>query len=156
MRLLPALALLTVGVTLPTRAQATPAGGLDSASVLELKPDRLVRLQVPDQGRLQGRVGFRSGSELLLKMDGEERRISLGGVDTLWVRGRHTRTGAIIGGILGTGGGILLGALATGLCEYDCDNNYVLSGAVFGLAAGGAAGALVGAAFPRWRRVFPD
>lgn len=130
--------------------------GLDSMSIVQLRPERFVRLQVPDLGRVQGTVRLRTGTEVVLSTGTEDRTIQLGAVDTLWVRGRRTLTGAIIGGVLGIGGGIFLGALADGLCEYDCSGNNVVGGAVFGLAAGAAAGALVGTAFPRWRRVFPD
>jgi hypothetical protein len=68
-------------------------------------------LQVPDLGRVQGTVGFRTATELLLQGETENRTIRLAAVDTLWVRGRRTKAGAIIGGILGIGGGILLGAV---------------------------------------------
>lgn len=140
----------------PLSAQEIPPG-LDSASVVQLRPDRFVRIQVPELGRIQGTVGSRSATELELQSEGTSRRIQLAAVDTLWVRGRRTKTGAIIGGILGLGGGIFLGALGEALCEYDCDNdNYIVTGALFGAAAGGATGALIGAAIPRWKRVYPD
>lgn len=139
----------------PLAGQETPAGGLDSATVLQLKPDRFVRIQIPDLGRVQGHVGFRTATELVLKSEGEHKTISLGAVDTLWVRGRRTGTGALIGAILGAGGGALLGALVGGLCEYDCDGDYVIGGGVFGAAVGGVTGAIIGAAIPRWRRVYP-
>ena len=136
-------------------AQSAPRG-LDSASILLLKPDRFVRIQLPDLGRIQGRVGARTGPDLVLQMDEENRTVSLGSVDTLWVRGRRTKTGAIIGGVLGIGGGIFLGAIANALCEYDCDGNFIVGGAVFGGVSGGVLGAIIGAAIPRWRRVFPQ
>jgi hypothetical protein len=140
----------------PILAQGTPPAGIDSASILLLKPDRFVRIQLPDLGRIQGTVGLRTESELVLRLEGEDRRVSLAAVDTLWVRGRHTKTGAIIGGLLGIGGGIFLGALVNAVCEYDCDGNYVVGGAVFGAVTGGVVGAIIGAAIPRWRRVFPE
>ena len=147
--------LLAVLATGTLHAQET-GRGLDSASILQLKPDRFVRIQLPELGRIQGRVSFHSSSEMVLQMEGESRAISLAAVDTLWVRGRGTKTGAIIGGLLGIGGGIFLGALADGLCEYDCGGNYVVGGAIFGAVTGGAAGAIIGTAIPRWRRVFPE
>ena len=147
------LILATVGH--PVYAQDPSPRGMDSASILLLTPDRFVRIQLPDLGRIQGNVSQRTASELVLRVEGESRRVALAAVDSLWVRGRHTKTGAIIGGVLGIGGGIFLGALANALCEYDCDSNYVVGGAVFGAVAGGAAGAIIGAAIPRWRRVFP-
>jgi hypothetical protein len=149
------LALVVLVIAVPLHAQKGQ-GGLDSASILQLKPDRFVRLQVPDLGRVQGTVGFRTATELLLQGETENRTIRLAAVDTLWVRGRRTKAGAIIGGILGIGGGILLGAVGDALCEVDCDGNYTLNGAVLGALAGGVTGAIVGSAIPRWKRVFPD
>lgn len=147
--------LLLALVVSPLPAQEARAGGLDSATMLQLRPDRFVRIQVPDLGRVQGHVGLRTGTQLVLQTGSESRTISLGAVDTLWVRGRRTGTGALIGAILGAGGGALLGALVGGLCEYDCDGDYVVGGGVFGAAAGGLTGAIIGAAIPRWRRIFP-
>ena len=155
-RSIPLGALLIALQVTPVQAQGQSPGGLDSASILLLKPDRFVRLQVPDLGRVQGRVGVHTATELILQVETENRTIRLAAVDTLWVRGRHTKAGAIIGGILGIGGGVLLGALGDALCEYDCDGNYTLNGAVLGALAGGVTGAIVGSAIPRWRRVFPD
>lgn len=143
-----------VAAVLP--AQQMAPRGLDSASIVFLKPDRFVRIQLPDLGRIQGKVGFRTGSEMVLQMEDEKRTVSLSSVDTLWVRGRRTKTGAIIGGLVGIGGGIFLGALANALCEYDCGGNVVVAGALFGMATGGITGAVIGAAIPRWRRVFPE
>ena len=134
----------------------TSSRSLDSASILLLRPDRFVRIQLPEIGRIQGRVGFRTESEMVLQMDEKNRTVSLGSVDTLWVRGRRTKTGAIIGGLLGIGGGIFLGAIANALCEYDCGGNYIVGGAAFGAVSGGVAGAIIGTAIPRWRRVFPE
>jgi hypothetical protein len=153
---IPLGALLIALQVTPVQAQGQSPGGLDSASILLLKPDRFVRLRVPDLGRVQGRVGFLSPTELTLQAETEYRTIRLAAVDTLWVRGRRTKAGAIIGAILGIGGGIFLGAVGDALCEYDCNGNYVVTGGVLGGLAGGVTGAIIGSAFPRWRRVFPD
>ena len=137
-------------------AQEPVRGGLDTASVLLLKPERFVRIQVPDLGRVQGRVGGLTASDLVLQNEGNSRSVRLAAIDTLWVRGRATKTGAIIGAVLGIGAGVFLGALGEALCEYDCNHNYVLSGALIVGAMGGAAGAVIGTAIPRWRRVYPE
>ena len=155
MRLVCRFALLAI-LAWPLEAQETRSGELDSASVLQLKPERFVRIQVPDLGRMQGTVSFRTTRDMVLQMEGENRTISLGAIDTLWVRGRRTKAGAILGAILGIGGGVVLGALAEALCEYDCNGNYILGGGVFGAVTGGLTGAIIGTAIPRWRRVYPD
>jgi hypothetical protein len=150
-----AVILLVAFYSVPAVGQEGQPGGLDSASVVQLRPDRFVRLHVPGMGRFSGNVGFHTATELLLKAEGESRTVSLGAVDTLWVRGRRTKTGAIIGGILGIGGGVFLGALAEALCEYDCGGNYIVAGGLFGGVTGGVTGAIIGTAIPRWKRVFP-
>jgi hypothetical protein len=149
------LALLLVSLASTLSAQESASGGLDSASILLLKPDRFVRIQLPELGRVQGKVGSRVGEALTLKSEEGDRRVRLAAVDTLWVRGRATKLGAIVGGVLGLGSGLLLGALGDALCEYDCGGNYALTGGLLGAAVGGATGAVIGSAIPRWRRVFP-
>ena len=150
------MALLLVSLASTISAQESAPGGLDSSSILLLKPDRFVRMQVPELGRIQGTVGARMGSEIVLQSEEGGRRINLAAVDTLWVRGRRTKTGAVIGALLGLGGGVLLGTLFDALCEFDCGGDYTLTGGLIGAAAGGATGAVIGAAIPRWRRVFPE
>jgi hypothetical protein len=86
-------------------------------------------------------------------------------VDTLWVRGRSTRSGAVIGAVSGA---LLLGAAALGFVtactegpsEDPCEPRgvraqVVLGGAALGALGGGGAGALVGALVPRWRQRHP-
>lgn len=142
-----------LGVALPLAAQ-TPARGLDSASVVMLKPDRFVRIQVPDLGRITGTVRWLRPADVMISRDGDH-IVALAAIDTLWVRGRRTKAGAIIGGILGAGGGAFLGALGDALCEVDCEGDSVLPGALLGAGAGAIIGAVVGTAIPRWKRVFP-
>lgn len=149
------LAVAAVTTIPSTLCAQSPQEGLDSASIAQLTPRRYVRLQLPEYGRIQGTVGLRTGSELTLQMESESRRISLGAIDTLWVRGRRTTTGAIIGAILGAGGGALLGAVVDGLCEYDCEGNSVLGIGLLGAGAGAIVGGVVGTAIPRWKRIFP-
>ena len=129
--------------------------GLDSASVLLLKPDRFVRIQVPDLGRIQGKVGFISGPELYLVTGEGSRTISLAAADTLWIRGRQTTLGAVIGGVIGLGGGVFLGLLAQGIGGAESSDNVVGPVALVGTAAGALVGAVAGATFRRWRRVHP-
>lgn len=104
-------------------AQNPEGAPLDSAMVTWLRPSRLVRFAGPGMGRVEGTVERQQGNSLSLTNRGVRRVISLGSIDTLWVRGRATKTGAIIGGILGIGTGVFLAALADGLCEFDCHHN---------------------------------
>lgn len=149
--------ILGLGAALPGLLDAQDSRlARDSATVVLLKPTRLVRFSLPAMGRVSGRIANRWGDTLALASNGTRQVISLGSIDTLWVRGRATKTGAIVGGILGIAGGLFLGALADGLCEYDCQNSdYLVTGGLLGLAAGAGTGAIIGAAIPRWRKVYP-
>lgn len=149
------IVVLLASVGAPLIAQDARSGGLDSSSIVMLKPNRFVRIQLPDLGRVQGTVGFLTATEMVLRTEAETRTVSLGAVDTLWVRGRNTKAGAIIGAIVGLGGGIFLGLLAEGLCEYDCGGNVAVPVALVGMGAGALSGAVVGSAIPRWRRAYP-
>ena len=155
MRRLTALGFLLLGSIAIGPFSLAAQEHLDSASVAQLKPDRFVRIQVPDLGRVSGRVNALTPNKLTLVTADRDRRVSLAAIDTLWVRGRRTKTGAIIGSIVGLGGGIFLGLLVDGLCEYDCGNGAPVTLGILGAAAGAGAGALIGAAIPRWRKIFP-
>ena len=141
---------IALALTSPLEAQA-----LDSASVVLLKPDRFIRIHVPDLGRVQGNVGFISERDLFLITDGGNRTVSLAQVDSLWIQGRRTALGAFIGGVLGLGGGIFLGALAQGIGGAESSDNVVVPVALAGAAAGALVGAVAGSAFRRWRRAHP-
>jgi hypothetical protein len=114
-----------------------------------------VRFAVPDLGRVQGYVSGVSGSHVALRTDGQSRFIPLAGIDTLWIRARATKAGAIVGGILGLGGGVFLGAIADALCESSCQGSATVSVGIVGTLAGAGVGALIGSAIPRWKKVYP-
>jgi hypothetical protein len=141
---------IVLALTSPLEGQ-----GLDSASIVLLKPDRFVRIQVPELGRVQGNVGFISGRDLYLMTEDRSRTVSLAAVDTLWIRGRRTTLGAIVGGVIGLGGGILLGALAQGIGGAESSDNVVVPVALSGAAAGALVGAVAGASIRRWQRIYP-
>jgi hypothetical protein len=114
-----------------------------------------VRVELLDRRRLTGTLGSVSPTAIVLRdSDGAGASVQLADVARLWRRGRATRTGALVGGALGAGFGLFIGAVAVGVCEYDCPSSTgsaMAAGAVsFGLL-GTVPGALIGAAFPRWR-----
>ena len=128
---------------------------LDSASVVLLKPDRFVRIQVPQLGRFQGKVGFISGPDLYLVTEEGSRTISLAAVDTLWSRGRRTTLGTVIGGVIGLGGGIFLGLLGQAISGPGSSLDVFVPAALAGTAAGALVGGVAGASIGRWRRAHP-
>lgn len=124
---------------------------IDSSSLAQLRPQRFVRIETSALGRIQGTVAQHSATDLLLA-DGGEHLVPVDEIQRAWVRGRHTKTGAIIGGILGAGGGLFFGLLIDAVCEGDCQGS-AATVTVLGLGAGVGLGALVGSAFPRWKEL---
>ncbi len=128
--------------------------------LLEMDAGDRIRVLAPPDTMVEGRVSSVYVESLVLDLDapssaGEDASqwaTDFDSIDAVWTRGRQTWLGAAIGG----GAGVILGgltmAVASGLCEYDCDadaGDYVLGTLVFG-GAGALVGALIGSAFPRW------
>ena len=138
-------------------ARALPAQApVSGAATLGIRPGRTIRVAVPGEGRVTGDVTELSdGGVTLLTAAGPRRFAAL--PDTLWTRERALVGGAVVGGIAGVGGGILLGLVANALCEYDCGSSggYAVAGGLLGGVAGAALGTLVGAGIPRWQRRQP-
>ena len=106
-------------------------------------------------GRL---IGLTSGVATLETEFGN-RTATLATVDSIWVRGRASKTGAIAGGIAGA---VLFGAFVGyvnhQLCEVDCGGAFgkgALVGGALGLGGGALIGVGVGALIPKWRLRFP-
>lgn len=129
----------------------------DSA-VARLRAGQQIRLTAAGSGRLDGRAGVAAGDTLDLAQGDAVRRIAIPAIDTLWVRGRATTTGLIVGASVGAVLGGLAGAVGASLCESDCsdsDTGAILVGGAMGAALVGGVGALVGAAIPKWKRKYP-
>lgn len=152
-----ALAALLAAAALPSRmsAQATPAGR-DSA-IARLQTGQQIRLAAAGLGRLIGRAGVASGDTLDFAQADAVRRIPVQAIDSIWTRGRATKTGLIIGGAVGAVFGGLAGAVGAGVCEYDCASTgtAVVTAGLVGAVGGAGIGALVGALIPKWKRAFP-
>ena len=141
------VAALVLGTVGESQAQ-----GPDSSSLAQLRPSRFVRIETAELGRVKGTVIRRSAGEILLG-NGVQHVIPVQSLRRAWVRSRHTMTGAIIGGVLGAGGGVFVGLLAQALCEDGCGRSYVVPGGLVGAALGVGAGAIIGTAFPRWKEL---
>jgi hypothetical protein len=118
----------------------------------------VVRLQL--QGtRVTGRLVALSAGAAQIEAVAGLRSVSLAAVDSVWVRGRATKTGMLVGAVTGAiVTGIFVGLVVSAMCEVDCDNVGLEGGLVgFGIGAVGGAlvGAAIGAAIPRWRLRFP-
>ena len=126
-----------------------------SAALARLHPESVVRIEAQGGRRVQGRFDGMSPTSIRVTFDGSGESVDLDQLTAVWVRGRHTKTGAIVGGVGGLGLGLFVGYIANALCETDdCGNAYLLAPALF-IPAGALVGAAIGAAIPNWRRIIP-
>ena len=139
-----------------------PAQENDRSNVAQaLRVGQQVRVDATQLGRIEGRLVAASSTTLTLARQNVPTQIGLPDIERLWVRGRATRKGTIIGAGVGTLVGIVGGLLISSLaCEPidggDCTAAEVA--AVTGLiggAGGAAVGLGVGFAIPVWRLRFP-
>jgi len=98
---------------------------------------------------------------VMLRLESEDSRlvnVPLDEIRSLRVRGRSTKTGAVIGGVAGLAFGVLAGVFVAKLADEDGDPEY--ASAVAGVGAfftvvGAGTGAIVGSAIPKWRLKWP-
>jgi hypothetical protein len=141
---------ISVGAQQSTSPPETVLARIESGKVVRarLDSDRTVVGQYAPVG--DGRLGIRTDA-------GTTDTLPLTGLRELSVRGRHTKTGAMVGGIAGIGFGIFVGYVVTHVCDStDCDGSgpYAVAIPLFG-GGGALLGAAIGAAIPKWKRVFP-
>ena len=117
-----------------------------------LSDSQWVRVSRPEHGRREARLLRHTAGELVLDVGQSPLRIPATSIDTLWERRTASRTGALIGGLLGTGAGILVATQAVEEGET-APVDYVALFAVGGAVGGGLLGALMGRAIPKWHRV---
>ena len=153
-----ALALLVLAVS---HVGAAAQDSTRIAAIQALSVGQHVRLAVSQVGRVKGRFVFANETGLTLDDQNLSTQIRLPDVERLWVRGRATGKGALIGAGVGAVVGALYGFLiSTVACDpYDGGDCTALGlGALTG-ALGGAGGAVLGAgvgfAIPVWHQRFP-
>jgi hypothetical protein len=147
-----AMHILTLALVLSVHPDLSAQGPPDEV-LAQLRPGQLLRLRLRDGPRVEGRLlGFEAGTSTL-RVGTSPLAAPSATIDSLWLRGRATGTGAVVGALvvgLPSFGGIL--ALCYGLSETGgCDQ----WGAVVGIAVAAAgAGALLGAGLgsltPTW------
>jgi hypothetical protein len=139
----------------PTSGNAqTPGVPTREEALQALNDIDWVRLAGGTFGRLEGTVLAHTATDLVLNVEAQPSRIPATSIDTLWARGKATKTSALVGGLLGAGIGILV---ATQTVEEGETPGADWLGAfgVGGALVGGSLGALIGSAFPRWDRRYP-
>ena len=135
---------------------AGEAGGPRQFRFETLKDSQWVRVTSPGYGREQGQILEHNPTELVLSSDQRQPlRLRTTSIDTLWTRGTSVETGAIAGALIGGALGVGLGLLC-GEAGDDCNTGeaVALFGGV-GLGGGALLGTLVGLVVPRWKRQYP-
>jgi hypothetical protein len=123
------------------------------SAIESLHDSQWVRLTTPGLGRSEGRLLARNPTELILSPAPRTVRIPAADIDTIWTRGSSTRTGLLVGALLGAGLGVVA---ASALGEADVDRGTLMAASIgLGTAGGGLLGALFGTAVPRWKRSYP-
>jgi|SRR5947209_15114445 len=125
------------------------------AAVRSLKPGQTIRIRVHAGDRIESRVRSLRAESLALQLLGDSAAFDVAAIDSLWVRGTATRTGAIAGAaVVGVASVAFWAALCQGLSdgpggctEWGRVTAYSLAGA----GVGALIGAGVGALLPKWR-----
>jgi len=146
--------LLSLLILFPTLAVAqTPRPIPARASMFEVLSDsQWIRVSSSGYPRREARLLEHSATEIVLDLE-RPLRIPITSIDTLWERRTASKTGALVGGLLGAGAGILVATQAVEEGETP-SVGYVGLFAVGGAVGGGLLGALVGRAFPKWHRLY--
>jgi hypothetical protein len=144
---------------LPGLGSAQTVGGprLDSDRQQEfqtLEDSQWIRLAGPGLGRREGRVLQHTPTEIVLSPEQQSLRIPATSIDTLWTKGTSSKSGALVGGLLGAAAGVLLATQAVEEGET-AGADWLLAIGGGGAVGGGLLGALVGLAIPRWHRQYP-
>jgi len=145
-----------VALALSTLAFASDlcAQGSIEAALRTLKQGQTVRIRVHGGDRIESRIISVRAESLALWLDGASAPLDGAAIDSLWVRGRATSTGAIVGAVV-TGAGSSAAGLAfckavsesASSCGSDTTVPFFLAGA----AGGALIGAAIGAGIPKWR-----
>jgi len=123
-------------------------------SVLRLKPNTTLRVETMSLSRIQGQFLRATNDTLFLSVQKSETVVPLSNMHGLWQRGRATKTGAIIGGIIGAVGFIFL-AEAVASTSDEPHGDPAAGAGVIGAVGGGLLGGLIGAAIPKWHHRYP-
>ena len=119
-----------------------------------------IRLNTASSGRLHGIFLEVETSAIRITRGSSGKSVELVDIDRLWVRGRATRTGAVVGALAGTVVGAAFGLFIGEVicngpdCSADTAGAMVILG-LFGGGVGALSGALIGLAIPKWHLRFP-
>jgi len=118
-----------------------------------LHADQYIRLHVRGGRHVEGRFAFHVVAPAGSQLSVADTLIQAETVDSLWVRGRATKTGALVGAVVvGVPAAVFWAAVCSAIAESECTAWGAVAGLTVGTAGIGALlGAGVGTAFPRWQ-----
>ncbi len=135
--------------------QVAPTPDLRVLSLRSLQAGRTVRVSGRDIGTLTGSVaGVREGA-FWLGGSLAERRVPLGGIDSVWVSRGHAGTGALVGALIG--GVVGVAAMSGRSCQLG-DSNCIAGASLAAtgiMLTGVLVGAIIGDAAKSWDRRYP-
>jgi hypothetical protein len=147
---LPALLILCPALAAAQTPRTIPA----QPSMFEVLSDsQWIRVYSTGHAPLEGRLLEHSATEIVLDREPRPLRIPLTSIDTLWERRTASKTGALIGGLVGAGVGVLVATQTVEKGETP-SADWVGIFAIGGATGGGLLGALAGRAFPKWQRLY--
>ena len=148
-------------LALPSYASAqAPADADRLAAVRGIDTGDYVRLQLESGPRVEGQLAVNDATSVtVFKDEVPVVEVPIPDIDGLWVRGRATGIGALIGGGVGLVAGAVIGY---GIDEINCGEDdscgdmytELVFAAVVG-AGGAMLGGLIGFAIPKWSQRFP-
>ena len=148
------IARVTLAVSvLPVVSVLCAQGSIETA-FSALKPGQRVRLRAQGGDRTESRVLSVRTESPALWLEGASAPYDGATIDSLWVRGRATAAGAIVGAVVfgaATSGAGL--AICKGLSESSssCGSDTTVPLFLAGAAGGALIGALIGTGIPKWR-----
>ncbi len=157
------LAALHVGSAVNLRAQVAPPPlpTWNPQALPALEPGTVVRFEATSvAGRAEGRFERYTPDSLLVRgRTGSRTAVPVQTLTAVWVRGRATKTGAIVGGAIGLVVGAFIGGAACSLGRSDdgivgnegFGVGCAAAGAGLGVLVGGGTGAGIGALIPKWQ-----
>jgi hypothetical protein len=125
------------------------------AAVGTLRPGQTVRIRIHGGNTIESRIRSLQAKSLTLQLVGDTAAFDVAAIDSLWVRGQATRTGAIAGAaVIGVASFAFWAATCSALSDGPggCKEwGRVTAYSMVGAVGGALIGAAVGALHSKWR-----
>lgn len=116
-----------------------------------LRPGQIVRVRPRTGDRIESRVLSVQGDSLVLSSGGSRVLLGTQAIDSLWVKGHATATGAIIGTAIAAVGSVVVSAAVCKSIREDFPCGESGKAIAASIAGGAALGAVIGSVLPKWR-----